>query len=108
MVIGTEPRMLKVAPDSELGSLLREAAATGQALLVDTGEAVYALNVFGDEDDETPRVSRSDRYPSAEQVARSIAGIRKAAGSWKDVDIEAFTAYIRERRRTSSRPPVRL
>jgi hypothetical protein len=31
-----------------------------------------------------------------------------AAGSWKDVDVEAFKAYIRERRDASSRPPVDL
>ena len=31
-----------------------------------------------------------------------------AAGSWKDVDVEAFKAYIAERRRASSRPRVDL
>ena len=31
-----------------------------------------------------------------------------AAGSWKDVDTEAFKAYVYERRRASSRPPVKL
>jgi len=47
--------------------------------------------------------------PSAANVARSKAGILKAAGGWKEiVNAEAFKAYIRERRRTSNRPPVHL
>ncbi len=43
---------------------------------------------------------------SDEQIARSIAGILKAAGAWDDIDAEAFKAYIRERRRTANRPSV--
>jgi hypothetical protein len=31
-----------------------------------------------------------------------------AAGSWRDVDIEAFKSYIRARRDASNRPPVDL
>lgn len=50
----------------------------------------------------------ADRRPSPEQVARSIEGIRKSAGAWAgNVDAEAFKAYVRERRRTANRPPVR-
>lgn len=45
---------------------------------------------------------------SDERVARSIAGIRKAAGAWDDVDAEEFKAYIRDRRRTANRPSVEL
>lgn len=46
---------------------------------------------------------------SAAEVARSKEGILKAAGGWKEiVDAETFKAYTRERRRISSRPPVRL
>ena len=52
---------------------------------------------------------RRARKASADEVARSKDGILKAAGGWKDiVDAEAFKAYIYERRRTSSRPPVHL
>jgi hypothetical protein len=46
--------------------------------------------------------------PTAAEIARSRAGILAGAGSWKNLDAEAFKAYVRERRRTSSRPPVRL
>ena len=52
---------------------------------------------------------RRARKASADEVARSKDGILKAAGGWKEiVDAEAFKAYIYERRRTSSRPPVHL
>jgi uncharacterized protein (DUF433 family) len=45
---------------------------------------------------------------SPEDVARSREGIRKAAGSWKDIDTEAFKAYIAERRHIANRPSVKL
>jgi hypothetical protein len=38
-----------------------------------------------------------------EAVARSREGILKAAGSWKNVNTKAFTAYINNRRRTAPR-----
>jgi uncharacterized protein (DUF433 family) len=46
--------------------------------------------------------------PSREDVARSRAGIREAAGSWKDIDTAAFKAYINNRRQTANRPSVKL
>jgi uncharacterized protein (DUF433 family) len=54
------------------------------------------------------RVSDEGTAPSPEDVARSREGIREAAGSWKDVDTEAFKAYIAERRHTANRPSVKL
>ena len=54
------------------------------------------------------RVSDEDTAPSPEDVARSREGIREAAGSWKDIDTEAFKAYIKERRQTANRPSVKL
>lgn len=57
---------------------------------------------------KTRRVDRTARVPRAAQVARSREGIVKAAGSWADVDVEGLKAYFYERRRNSSRPPVRL
>jgi len=49
------------------------------------------------------------RPPTPEEVERTLEGINRAAGSWKGlVDAEAFKAYIRERRRTKNRPPVRF
>jgi uncharacterized protein (DUF433 family) len=54
------------------------------------------------------RVSDEAAAPSPEDVARSRAGIREAAGSWKDIDTEAFKAYIAERRHTANRPSIKL
>jgi len=54
------------------------------------------------------RVSDEDTAPSPEDVARSREGIREAAGSWKDIDTEAFKAYIKARRQTVNRPSVKL
>lgn len=51
---------------------------------------------------------RDTGRPSEAELARSRAGIRESAGSWKDVDAEAMKAYVRERRTASTRPPVEL
>lgn len=104
----TEPRLLKVEPHSELGLLLKGAADTGEPVVVDTGEARYVAGVTSGSPDVAEDRDPANRRPSAEQVARSIEGIRKAAGGWQGlVDAEAFKAYIRERRRTKNRPSVR-
>lgn len=98
-------KTVHIAPDSELSALLSEAAETGARLVVDTGEATYRLRV------ELERISGETvarRLPTPEEIERSRAGIRESAGGWPDIDAEAFKAYIRERRRTSSRPPVEL
>jgi uncharacterized protein (DUF433 family) len=54
------------------------------------------------------RVSDEDKAPSPEDVARSRAGIREAAGSWKNIDTAAFKAYIADRRHTANRPSLKL
>ncbi len=54
------------------------------------------------------RIGDEDTVPSPEDVARSREGIREAAGSWKDIDTEAFKAYIKDRRQTANRPAVKL
>jgi len=96
-------RTLRISPDSELSLLLRDALESGEPAVVDTGEVVYRLGV-----ESTARAGARARRPSPEEVERSRAGIREAAGSWRDFDADAFKAYIRERRRTANRPPVEL
>ena len=54
------------------------------------------------------RVSDEAAAPSPEDVARSREGIREAAGSWKDIDTEAFKAYIIDWRQTANRSSVKL
>jgi hypothetical protein len=96
-----EPKRIKVPPGSELALLIKDALNAGEPILIDTGEAVYPLYVG-------EAFTEAERRPSLEDIARSEEGIRKAAGSWKDFDVEAFKADLYERRRASRRPPVRL
>ncbi len=89
-----EPKRITVKPDSELARLLDEAA--DRPLLLEKDGVQYRLD----------REGTDIRAAYDPEVARD--GIRKAAGSWKAMDAEAFKAYIRERRSASSRPPVTL
>lgn len=93
------PRTIRVPPDSELSHLLHEAIESGELVTVDTGDVVYRIGV-----EPARRVDFPRRPPTAEEIARSRAGIREAAGSWREIDAEAFKAYVRERRRTANRP----
>jgi hypothetical protein len=97
------PRTIRVPPDSELSMLLHDAMTSGELVLIDTGDAVYRVGV-----ESARRVDPTRQRPAAEELERSRAGIREAAGSWRDIDAEAFKAYIRERRRTANRPSVEL
>jgi hypothetical protein len=54
------------------------------------------------------RIENEGESLSLEDVTRSREGIRKAAGSWKDIDTDAFKAYIKDRRQTANRPSVKL
>ena len=102
-------KRITVDPDSELGLLIKDAAALDERVLVDTGEAVYTIRIEPEMVDEVGIAGDgTGRLPSPEQVARSREGIRAAAGSWKGVEVEEFKAYIAERRRTSNRPSVEL
>jgi hypothetical protein len=135
--MASEPKTIEVEPGGELDRLLDEARRTplrlvrgGESFRVNLEED--AQDVWAGYDPELARESArafsgrirdagpeptegespipddADRRPSPERVARSIEGIRKAAGAWVgNVDAEAFKAYVRERRRTANRPPVR-
>lgn len=94
-----EPKRIRISPDGELALLIKDALSAGEPILIDTGETVFSIGTI------TTKVSRR---PSPEEVARSREGILKAAGSWKDVDAEAFKAYVYKRRRASRRRTVRL
>lgn len=108
-MVKTTAQRFRTAPDSELGLLLRVAVATGEPVVVDTGDATFVIGVALDEDGDAAQApDPMSRRPSPEQVARSLAGIRQAAGAWNDIDAEALNAYIRERRRTANRSPVQI
>ena len=92
---------LKVSPDSELGGALRNAARSGDVVTVEAGDEVYQLAVR-EERGGSPSSAESDA------VARSIEGIKRAAGGWKGlVDAETFKSYVAKRRRAKNRQSVR-
>jgi len=91
-----EPTKIHVKPGSELADLLARAGA--MPVLLETEGAIYRLD----------RMPKEATLPTPEEVSRSRAGILKAAGSWKDIDTEQFKAYISRRRRTATRPSIRL
>lgn len=105
--MATAQKRIHVPADSEIGIALRDAAMSGGSVIVETGGATYTVDVELDLHAQPADATR--RKPTPEEVARSIEGVERAAGSWVGlVDGEALKAYIRERRRTSSRPPVNL
>jgi hypothetical protein len=53
------------------------------------------------------RVNRP-RPPTAEEIARSRAGIEASAGTWKDVDVDALQRELRRQRDVTTRPAVEL
>ncbi len=96
-------RTLRVHPDSELSHLLHDAVESGELVTIETGDAVYRIGV-----ESAGPAGPTRRSPTGEEIERSRAGIREAAGSWRDIDAEAFKDYIRARRRTANRPSVEL
>jgi hypothetical protein len=99
--MNARPREYNVTPDSEIGRLIKEAAASQQSIRVDTGEAIYHVAADAEQSARLP-------VPTDEEVAASIAGITQSAGTWKGLlDAEEFKAYIRERRKTANRSSVK-
>lgn len=94
-----DPEPIRVLPESALGLALRDAAEAGRPIIVDTGEARYEIEVLA--------AAPPERDP--ERAARTIEAIRRAKGAWRDnVDADAFTKYIYERRLTANRPSREL
>ena len=89
-------KKISVPEGSSLAKLLRDAA--GRPILLEKNGELYRLE----------RMEPDEKTPSPEEVTRSREGIRKAAGSWKEIDTEAFKAYIAKRRQTANRPSVKL
>ena len=100
--MATERTPIHVSPESELSLVLRRAAESGRRVRVTAGDAEYELDVH-------PATATPTSAPAAEQVSRTVAGIRRAAGAWQDlVDADALTSEIYERRKMASRPSVEL
>ena len=84
--------------DAELVALILTTVATGEPLRIIAGGKTYRVTATPDHRGR----------PDAATVARSIEGIRAAAGTWSDLDVEEIKAYLAERRRQPGRPPVEL
>lgn len=94
-------RRIRISAGSELARSLRDARASGTSLSIDTGDGEYPISV-------APRTDVGSKVkPDENEIERSREGIRRAAGSWQDVDAEALKIYLAQRRRTANRPPVR-
>ena len=89
-------KKITVSEGSDLAKLLTDAGSS--PILLEKNGELYRLE----------RMEEKDTVPSPEDVARSRDGIRQAAGSWKDIDTEAFKAYIAQRRHIANRPSVKL
>jgi hypothetical protein len=96
-IMAHEPVKKITVPDgSDLAKLLTDAGAS--PILLEKNGEVFRLE----------RMEQEGNTLSPEDVTRSKDGILKAAGSWKDIDTEAFKAYIADRRHTANRPSVKL
>jgi hypothetical protein len=97
--MASEHPSIQINPESELSHVLRHAVAARRTVIVDAGDTQYELDVHP--------TQATALTPDREQVARTIAGIRKAAGGWKHlVDADQLTAELYERRRMTRRIPV--
>lgn len=100
--MATERTSIHVSPESELSIVLRRAVQSGRRIRVTTGDAEYELDVH-------PATTTPASDLDAEQVTRTVAGIRRATGGWQDlVDADALTTELYERRKMASRPSVEL
>ena len=97
--MASEHPTIQISPESELSHVLRRAVAARSTVRVDAGDTQYELDVHPTRETALP--------PDRDEVARTIDGIRKAAGGWKHlVDAEQLTAELYQRRRMTRRLPV--
>ena len=110
--MATEFKPIDISNTPELVRLVEEVRATREPrVLRRDGEDLAVLTPISPTSTRRAARAKGGRVKAAVDaaaVARSRAGILAAAGSWKDVDIEAFKRYVRERRAISSRPAVEL
>jgi hypothetical protein len=83
-------KYVHVDPESDLGHLLDEAGKA--SVFLEKNGVVYRL---------APEVSSGDEKDYDPNAA--LAGMRKAAGSWADVDAERFKAFIYRAREEGTR-----
>lgn len=83
-----QPRTIKVTPGSELAGILQEAAVRPVLL----------------EQDGTRFVVEADEPFARYDPEAALAGIRKGAGSWADLNPDEVKEYIYRAREQGTRP----
>jgi hypothetical protein len=87
-----------VSDTPELLRLAEEVRQTGQSRLLRRHDESLAIL--------SPVPTRSRRSAVVRRTEADEAAFLASAGSWKEFDVDAFKAYVRQRRDASSRPPA--
>ena len=90
----THPKTVKVLPDSELGLTLKAAQASGEPVIVDTGENSYTIVVALTE-------PAPDIFANYDPEA-AIAGLRAARGALAGVDVDQLLRDLHAQREQDS------
>ena len=85
-----------VSEAAELRSSIKSARQRGEDLILTDGGVDLAV--------VKPLPSVESEAAARARRQRALAGFRAAAGSWADVDVEAFKARVRADRDASTRP----
>ncbi|GEM_PF-3010317 len=95
--MGREVKRIPITPETELAKVLSEADAA--PVLLEKDGTLYSLN-------RVEKAQEEDIF-AAYNAQAALAGIRAAAGSWSDIDPEAFKAYIHRARKEGTSPATR-
>ena len=99
---------IEVAEISALAGLVDEVRRSRRPRILRRDGEDVALLIPAPSHGARPARAGRLRPPTAEDVARSRAGIEAAAGTWKDIDVEALSRELRRQRDITTRPPVEL
>ena len=108
-----EHKRIKVPATGRLATLIREAKANGEPLIIDTGATEYTIHI--EETTSHSATPRSERESDEREKAlwegydpeRSLAIFDEVEGSWSDVDTDALIAKIHQWREEGTRPAHR-
>ena len=110
---GKERKRLKVPATGRLATMIKEADADGEPLIIDTGIAEYTVRI--EETTTPPAMADVEGEGDARERVlwegydpeRSLAIFDEVEGSWSDVDTDALIADIYRWREEGSRPAKR-
>ena len=93
-----------------LGEMLRR-VRKGEHIVIEKGGIPTAALIDVSDYEEYRRLKAEDGHSATLSAVLSsdrFARLKRAAGSWKGIDAEEFKKRIRESRKISTRPPVKL